>query len=124
MTLDSLNAFTVTVAPQSVLWKYRKVFANRFTAVLLLWIICYFCLVLLCFHARLFVDALWSPAGKGLTTFNWYPGSGMVLDCIDSLSLHSILLWLCFRYRSCNSVWSWDDYSQEELSFLCICINV
>ena len=22
----------------------------------------YFCLVLLCFHARLFVDALWSPA--------------------------------------------------------------
>ena len=27
----------------------------------------YFCLVLLCFHARLFVDALWSPAGKGLT---------------------------------------------------------
>ena len=26
-----------------------------------------YCLVLLCFHARLFVDALWSPAGKGLT---------------------------------------------------------
>ena len=31
--------------------------------------LCYFCLVLLCFHARLFVDALWSPAGKGLTTW-------------------------------------------------------
>ena len=29
----------------------------------------YFCLVLLCFHACLFVDALWSPAGKGLTFF-------------------------------------------------------
>ena len=29
--------------------------------------ICYFCLVLLCFHARLFVDALWSHAGEGLT---------------------------------------------------------
>ena len=28
--------------------------------------LCYFCLVLLCFHARLFVDALWSPAGNGL----------------------------------------------------------
>ena len=27
-----------------------------------------FCLVLLCFHARLFVDALGSPAGKGLTS--------------------------------------------------------
>ena len=31
--------------------------------------LCYFCLVLLCFYARLFVDALWSPAGKGLTTW-------------------------------------------------------
>ena len=28
--------------------------------------LCYFGLVMLCFHARLFVDALWSPAGKGL----------------------------------------------------------
>ena len=26
------------------------------------------CLVFLCFHARLFVVALWSPAGKGLTS--------------------------------------------------------
>ena len=60
---------------------------------------CYFCLVLLCFHARLFVDALWSPAGKVLTSWlsfvmsncdvtlspsHWYPGSGVALDCIDS----------------------------------------
>ena len=29
--------------------------------------LCYYCLVLLHFHASLFVDALWSPAGKGLT---------------------------------------------------------
>ena len=29
----------------------------------------YFCLVLLYFHARLFVNALWSPAGKGLTSW-------------------------------------------------------
>ena len=28
----------------------------------------YFCLVLLCFHAPLFVDVLWSPGGKGLTS--------------------------------------------------------
>ena len=28
------------------------------------------CLVLLCLHARLFVDALWSPAGKGLTSWD------------------------------------------------------
>ena len=61
--------------------------------------LCYFCLVLLCFHARLFADALWSPAGKGLTswlsfvmsycdvvTSHWYmySGSGVVFDCIDS----------------------------------------
>ena len=53
---------------------------------------------LLCFRAHLFIDALLSPAGKGLTswltfeksncdvvTFHWYPGSGgVVLDCIDS----------------------------------------
>ena len=48
-------------------------------------------------HARLFICALWSPAGKGLTSWlsfvvssvslslsHWYPGSGVVLDCIDS----------------------------------------
>ena len=59
--------------------------------------LCYFCLVLLCFRARLFIDALWSPAGKGLTFWlsfmisncemslcHWYPGSGVVLDRIDS----------------------------------------
>ena len=31
--------------------------------------LCYFCLVLLCFNARLFVYALWSPAVKGLTSW-------------------------------------------------------
>ena len=31
--------------------------------------LCYFCLVLVCFRARLFSDALWSPAGKGLTSW-------------------------------------------------------
>ena len=54
-------------------------------------------LCLLCLCARLFICALWSPAGKGLTSClsfvvstvslslsHWYPGSGVVLDCIDS----------------------------------------
>ena len=31
--------------------------------------LCCFCLVLLCFYARTFVDALWSPAWKGLTSW-------------------------------------------------------
>ena len=52
--------------------------------------VCYVC-------ARLFICALWSPAGKGLTSWlsfvvssvslslsHWYPGSGVVLDCIDT----------------------------------------
>ena len=54
-------------------------------------------LCLLCLCARLFICALWSPSGKGLTSWlsfvvsavilslsHWYPGSGVVLDCIDS----------------------------------------
>ena len=54
-------------------------------------------LCLLCLCTRLFICALWSPAGKGLTSWlsfvvsavslslsHWYPGSGVVLDCIDS----------------------------------------
>ena len=54
-------------------------------------------LVFAMFCARLFICALWSPAGKGLTSWlsfvvssvslslsHWYPGSGVVLDCIDS----------------------------------------
>ena len=28
----------------------------------------FFCLLLLCLRARLFIDALWSPAWKGLTS--------------------------------------------------------
>ena len=52
---------------------------------------CLFVRVCLCVLCR------WSPAGKGLTSWlsfvvstvslslsHWYPGSGVVLDCIDS----------------------------------------
>ena len=52
--------------------------------------LCYLCLVFVML-SRLFIAALWSPAGKGLTSrllfvmfLMWYPGSGVVLDCIDS----------------------------------------
>ena len=54
-------------------------------------------LCLICMCERLFIGALWSPAGKGPTswlsfvvsnckfvTSHWYPGSVVVLDCIDS----------------------------------------
>ena len=62
-------------------------------------------LFLLWLCARLFACALWSPAGKGLTSWlslvvsncefvssHWYPESGVVLDCIDFSSLHPYLL--------------------------------
>ena len=73
---------------------------------LLLWILYVFSVLsLLCLCARLYICALWSPAGKGLTPWlsfvvstvslslsNWCPWSGVVLDCIDYLILHSYLL--------------------------------
>ena len=64
------------------------------------------------FCARLFICAFWSPAGKGLTSWlsfvvssvslslsHWYPGSGVVLDCIDSWSLHHYLLFLTQMFK-------------------------
>ena len=54
-------------------------------------------LCLLCLCVRQFMCALWLPAGKELTSWlsfvvsncefslsHCYPGSGVVLDCIDS----------------------------------------
>ena len=59
--------------------------------------LCFSVLCLSCLCVRLFICALWSPAGKGLTSWlsfvvstvtsslsHWYPGSSLVLDCIDS----------------------------------------
>ena len=77
-----------------------------------------FCLVfnLLCLCAHLFICALWSPVRKGLTSWlsfvvstvslslsHWYPGSGVVLDCIDSCSLHPYSLCL---YEPCDSIFA------------------
>ena len=91
-----------------------------------------FCLVFAMFCARLFICALWSPAGKGLTSrlsfvvssvslslSHWYPGSGVVLDCIDSWSLHHYLLelffytyWYAFmKHKRCHSL-KFPDFDQ------------
>ena len=74
-------------------------------------------LCLLCLCVRLFICALWSPAGKGLTSVwcitvslslsHWYPGSGEVLGCVDSRFLHPYLLYLymheaLYDYELCN----------------------
>ena len=47
-----------------------KYFTERSKAVLLLWIMYVFSVLrLLCLSVRLFISALWSPAGKGLTSW-------------------------------------------------------
>ena len=47
--------------------------------------LCYFCLVLLCFHGPLFVVALWSPAGKGLTSWPSFVNTYFVREPIIGL---------------------------------------
>ena len=85
-----------------------------------------FCLVFAMFCARLFICALWSPAGKGLTSWlsfvvssvslslsHWYPGSGVVLDCIDSWSLQPyyfvFAMPLCASIHMCLVVTCWEN---------------
>ena len=78
-------------------------FTDRSKAMLLLGILfCYLCFVSIML-SRLFIAALWPPAGKGPTSYVMFscvfvnfPGPGVVLDYIDSLSLPSFLLcsWL------------------------------
>ena len=49
-------------------------FTDRSNAVFLLWIVfCYLCFLLMCVVlSRLFRVALWSPAGKGLTSWQLF----------------------------------------------------
>ena len=47
--------------------------------------ICYFCLVLLYFRAPLFIDTLWSPAGKGLTSWLSFVNCEVFYFSIDIL---------------------------------------
>ena len=56
--------------------------------------LCYFCLVLLCFHARFFVDALWSPAGKGLTSWLSFVMSNCDVVTFPLVFLVSCCAWL------------------------------
>ena len=73
-------------------------------------------LCLLCLWARLFICALWSPAGKGHTSWHsfvvstvslslshWYPGSGVALDLSipDLCTLTHLLL---IQYLSCLTI--------------------
>ena len=55
--------------------------------------LCYFCLIL-CFRARLFVGALWSPAGKGLTSWLSFVMSGLLLNSFQ-IGNFSVLSLFC-----------------------------
>ena len=86
-----------------------KYFTDRSKAVLLLWIVYVYvfvlscvsyvfvrvCLYVLCGHLLgkgwPLVSRLLCPT-VSLSFSHWYPGSGVVLDCIDSWSLHPYLL--------------------------------
>ena len=63
-----------------------KHFNDRSKAVLLLWIIYVISvLFLLCFCARLFINALWSAAGKGLTSWLSFVMSNCLFVCFVAL---------------------------------------
>ena len=56
-----------------------------------LWASVYMCLVVTCWGKGWpFGSCLWCPT-VSLSLSHWYPGSGVVLDCIDSWSLHPYL---------------------------------
>ena len=99
---------------------------DRSKAVLLLWIffvfvlscVCYVyvrvCLIVLCGHL---LGKGW-PLGSrlwcltvSLSLSHWYPGSGVVLDCIDSWYLHPYLL--CSRT---TTQWRWWGSKPRSLS--------
>ena len=60
--------------------------------------LCCFCIILLCFHARLFVAALWSPAGKGLTSWLLFPMSNCDVVTFPLVSWVRCGTWL-YRFQ-------------------------
>ena len=82
LALDMIGKALETVHKHALIEEKKQQCCNNFTVG---------------FCTRLFICASWSPAGKGLTSWlsfvvssvslslsHWYPGSGVVLDCIDS----------------------------------------
>ena len=71
VSVNDLNLRVRLVHRQTGLSPPVKDFTDRSKAVLLLWIFYVFfsVLCLLCLCMRLFICALWSPAGKGLTSW-------------------------------------------------------
>ena len=74
-------------------------FADRSNAVLLLWIIYVISvLLLLCFRECLFIDALWSPAVKGLTSWLSFVMSYCEVVTFPLVSMARCIAWL-YRFQ-------------------------
>ena len=58
----------------------------------------YMCFVVTCWE-RADLLALFGVSSVSLSLSHWYPGSGVVLDCINSCSLHLSLLGLLLALR-------------------------
>ena len=105
---QSITSLSLLVGT-SVVFSYSHDWCHlsRFKAVLLLWI--FYVFVMSCVSYVFVCVSLWVLCdhllGKGwplgsrlwcltvsLSLSHWYPGSGVVLDCIDSWSLHPYLL--------------------------------
>ena len=85
-----------------LLWIFCVFFCLVFA--MSLWASVYMCLVVTCWEraALLAPSRLWCLT-VSLSLSHWYPGSGVVLDCIDSWSLHPYFLCnssTCVRYQN------------------------
>ena len=103
-----------------------KYFTHRSKAVFLLWIFYAFVLSCVCYvfvHVCLYVlrghllgkgwplgSRLWCLT-VSLSLFHWYPGSGVVLDCIDSWPLHPYLHFTYANYERIQFYWSFRHFS-------------
>ena len=108
----SSSELRLRLAPLNRFKPSSKYFTDRSKAVLLMWIfyvfflscVCYVfvrvCLIVLCGHLLgkgwPLDSRLWCLT-VSLSLSHWYPGSGVVLDCIDSWSLYPYLL--CNHFR-------------------------
>ena len=77
------------VAPLGRCGPFSEYFTGCARAVLLLWIIYVILSCLLCFHERLVVDALWSPAGKGLASW-----TSFVMSNCDVVTFGPLVSWV------------------------------
>ena len=137
----STSGFRVLLAPWNRLKPSSKIFYCPFQgSTSFVDLLCFYCLVFVMYFVRvcLFVPCghllgrdwplgsrLWCITER-LSLSHWYPGSGVVFDCIDSWSLHPYLLWLselcclcCVAAQKCFPALSFNDLIIPILRIVC-----